>query len=100
MKVTLLWVAMEDVESQRKGIVFVATPAPADLPQALPHPKDHLEGRRVFKAMPCRVVAIHFGFPNTYVCHMIRSVVAVVVGTENRLRMKLHSGTFNLSTAC
>lgn len=87
-----MWVAMEDVESQRKGLVFVFMPAPVDARQAFPDPNDHQEGRRVFAAMPCRVVALHVGFPNTYVFHMIRSVLALIAGKQDRLRIKLHSG--------
>jgi hypothetical protein len=92
----LMWVAMEDVESQQKGIVFVLWPGPKDTP--FPNPRDHFEGRRVLDAVPCRVVAIHIAFPDTPVFHVIRSVVALILRKEDRLRIKLHSGTWKRST--
>jgi hypothetical protein len=87
----LFWVAAEDVESQRKGVVFVFWPGSATYNASLPDPKEHIEGSKVAEAVPFRPVAYHVCFPDTSVFRIIRSALTLMFG-GNRLRMRFHNG--------
>jgi hypothetical protein len=82
---------MEDVESQRKGLVFVVWPGPQLSMPSAPGPRDHVEFQRVFESSPMRIVALHICFPDTPIYRLIRSVFAVGLGAQLRQRLKFHS---------
>ena len=82
---------MDDVESQRKGLIFAVWPCGVVMPSH-PGPRDHTEFQRVFESIPMRIVALHICFPETPIYRIIRSVFAVGLGTELRSRLKFHSG--------
>jgi hypothetical protein len=86
-------VSCEDVESQRKGCVFVFWPGSATYNPSLPDPREHIEGAKVNSAVPFRPVAYHVCYPDTYVYRIIRSALTLMFG-GSRARMRFHTGTY------
>lgn len=92
----ILLIAVDDLESQQKGIVLVLWPN-SDIAETIKsrHPiinSSQLYGS-IFKAVPVRVSAFHFCTPgNIPFFNVLRSVFVLVVDKIDRSRVKFHSG--------
>jgi len=91
-----LLIAVDDLESQQKGIVVVLWPD-RDIANTIKsrHPiinSSQLYGT-IFKAVPVRVSAFHFCTPDTIpFFKVLRSVFVLVVDKVDRSRVKFHTG--------
>ena len=59
----LMWVASNDVEVQKRGMVFIVWPS-ASMLSKKPPPNEHEVGGNVSDAAPVRVCSIHFVLPS------------------------------------
>jgi len=84
--------AAEDVESQRKGVVFLVWPGKNSSIRNIPSQKDRLLHMQCNDAAPIRLAAIHFCFPNEPFFHFLRSIMTMTLGMTYRLRLKFHVG--------
>lgn len=82
------------MQSQRGGLVVILWPGSTKPP--MPNPTEHLAGKRVGDVSPIRMCSFHLCFPDTYVFNVIRSALILIVGENERLRMKFHSGTYHM----
>jgi len=97
-------VAMENAESQRRGVVTIAwfgsspllgiegsTPrvpgTPGNKPVILP------SGRSVANGLHARIIGIHFCFPDTPIFRIIRAFYVIAIGEHWRSRCVFHYGT-------
>ncbi len=85
----LWWVAAEDVETQRNGIVSLFWPN--DL--VFPDKRTTNEAYRVFSAVPCRITALHQCLQEGPLFQLMNAVVILSVDAETKSRMKFHKGT-------
>jgi hypothetical protein len=84
---------VDDVETQRRGVVFVIWPGPTnDLQMFFPHPRESATGGKVFACCPMRVCAIHFCVRDGPIARFIRASLTLMVGRENRSRLIFGSG--------
>ncbi len=86
--------AAEDVESQRKGVVFLVWPGANSSVRNIPSQKDRLLHMQCNNAAPIRITAVHFCFPNEPFFHFLRSIMTMTLGITYRLRLKFHVGKF------
>jgi hypothetical protein len=78
--------------TQRNGAILIIWDGRKDLP--LPRPSEQQLIRRVFAAIPVRICAIHFCFPDTIFFRMARAIFTLAVGkAELRNRLRFHVGT-------
>lgn len=84
--------AAEDVESQRKGVVFLVWPGANSSVRNIPSQKDRLLHMQCNDAAPIRIAAVHFCFPNEPFFHFLRSIMTMTMGVTYRLRLKFHVG--------
>jgi hypothetical protein len=87
-----IWlVASNDVATQQKGAVLICWDGRKNMP--LPRPREQLLVRRLFSAIPLRICAIHFCFPDSPFYRMARAIFTLTVGaTEHRNRLRFHIG--------
>ena len=89
----LYYCAVDDTESQRKGLIIVAWPGTSAASQfSLPDRREHLMANRIFQSIPFRLVGMHFCLPDTPVYRFIRSVLTLGLGSNNRVRTQIHNG--------
>ena len=92
----MFYVVTDDVETQRRGVVFVIWPGPTnDLQLSFPDKKEHVTGARIFSSCPIRIAAIHFCIRDGPVATMIKAGLTLMMGEENRSRIRFDSGTFH-----
>jgi hypothetical protein len=87
--------AAEDVESQQKGVVFLVWPGNTSSMRNIPSQKDRTLHVKCNDAAPIRIAAVHFCFPNEPFFHLLRSVMAMTLGINYRLRLKFHVGEYH-----
>eukprot|EP00536_Pseudo-nitzschia_multiseries_P013721 jgi/Psemu1/310206/fgenesh1_kg.604_\ len=91
----LLWVAGEDTETQKRGIVVVIWPT-ADI--AIKHYKqknnDTFIGtqKEKLRGSPVRTCSYHFCVPANPLLEVLRMVFTLSLDTRKRSRLKFHSG--------
>ena len=89
----LFYCAVDDAESQQKGLVIVVWPGTtASSRVSLPDRREHLMTKRIFESVPFRLVGIHLCLPDTPVYRFIRSVMTLGIGSNNRVRTLFHNG--------
>lgn len=87
-----MYVATEDIETQRNGAVLIFWPGTASLSVSnIPDWKVQSYVRRSFESFPVRFPAIHMCFPNTTFFNILRSAATLVMPPP-RTRVKAHSG--------
>ncbi|KAL3929377.1 MAG: hypothetical protein SGARI_004764, partial [Bacillariaceae sp.] len=86
----MLWVATEDIETQRKGLVVINMPN-RDVP-LLPERKEHVLGQQAMEAIPIRICALHMCLPNEITFRLLKANVAFILGKDQRKRIKIHLG--------
>lgn len=80
--------ATDDVETQRKGVVIVIWPGPADVRFSFPNSKEHVEGSRIFDTVPMRVCSLHFCFRDTPLFFSFKAILVLILGDQKtRLRL-------------
>ena len=84
--------ASEDLESQRKGVVFLVWPGNFANVRKIPNQRDRALHTKCNDAAPIRVAAVHFCFPNEPFFHLLRSIMAMTMSLTYRLRLKFHVG--------
>merc|ERR1712032_868815 len=94
-----------DVDAQRKGIVFVVwfdvsllsiqSHSLAKVVQVVRHgfEMSMRYNNRFLALMSVRCSALHICSPKASFFRMVRSVLAIGFGSDNRSRLKLHTGT-------
>ena len=93
------YIASNDVETQRKGMVFIGW-AEGDF-TSTPMPLS-TESRRLYRCMlrgmPVRRTAVHFCVPDTLYFRLLSSFFVTVIvpsgGSNSLVRSRLHVGTF------
>jgi hypothetical protein len=86
----MMMVAVEDAESQRKGLVVINWPN-STVP-LLPERKEHVLGQQVLQALPLRICAAHVCLPDDHLFRILKANLALIMGKEDRTRMKFHLG--------
>jgi len=88
----MIFVASEDVETQRNGVVIIFWPG-SDKNITIPRSKHRSLVRKIFNGIPTRCASFHFCFPNTPFFHIMRSILALTLTPmRERTRVKLHMG--------
>jgi hypothetical protein len=91
----MFYAVVDDVETQRRGVVIVIWPGPTnDLQMCFPHPRESSTGGKIFAFSPIRVCAIHFCVRDGPVARFIRASLTLMVGSENRSRLIFDSGKY------
>lgn len=93
MALYIFSVISEDVDTQRKGLVFIlsAQSAPED---SLLHDKDVWKEHKAFnEAMPVRFTAIHICLPDGPAHHLFKALFVVVTPPTSRARIRVHQGS-------
>jgi len=89
----MFYVVTDDIETQRRGVVFVIWPGPTnEFKLSFPDKKEHVTGARIFESSPIRICAIHFCIRDGPVANMIKAGLILMMGEENRSRIRLDSG--------
>jgi hypothetical protein len=88
----MMFVASEDTETQRNGVVVIFWPGMDNIDGHIPNSRHRLLVRKTVMGMPTRSASIHFCFPNTHFFNILRSVLTMVMSPLHRLRVKLHTG--------
>lgn len=93
----MVWVAGEDVDTQRKGLVFMVWFDPSF---------NVVEGNRLsafaklrvgsFELGSVRPSAFHCCVPDTIVHRFVTTMMLIRIGSPSRLKMKVHFGTYEL----
>ncbi|KAG7373943.1 hypothetical protein IV203_013038 [Nitzschia inconspicua] len=85
--------ASDDIETQRRGIVFVIWPGPTnDLQLSFPDPKENATGAKIFASAPIRICAMHFCLRDGPVARFIRACLTLMVGKDNWSRIRFDAG--------
>lgn len=83
----------DDIETQRRGVVYVIWPGPTnDLQLTFPDKKEHIVGSKIFATIPVRICAIHFCYRDGPVFRMIKACFVLMIGS-NRSRIQFDAGT-------
>ncbi|KAL3935648.1 MAG: hypothetical protein SGARI_002886 [Bacillariaceae sp.] len=89
----MFYVVTDDVETQRRGVVFIIWPGPTnDLKLASPDKKEHVTGQRIFGYSPIRICAFHFCIREGPMASMIKAGLTLMLGSDNRSRVRFDSG--------
>lgn len=89
----MFYVVTDDVETQRRGVVFIIWPGPTnDLTLAPPDKKEHVTGQRIFGFSPIRICAIHFCIREGPIASMIKAGLTLMMGSDSRTRLRFDSG--------
>jgi hypothetical protein len=92
----MFYVVTDDVETQRRGVVFIIWPGPTnDLKLSFPDKKEHITGARIFEAAPIRMCAFHFCIRDGPAATMIKAGLTLMMGEDNRSRIRFDSGKFS-----
>lgn len=87
----MVFVAGEDEETQRNGIVILFWPGSKEL--RLPASRHRGLVSKVISAMPTRFASFHFCFPSTPFFQMARMMITVALkGGNDITRVKVHTG--------
>jgi hypothetical protein len=84
----LWWVAGEDEETQRNGIVNVYWPGEINFPDK----REAEEADRVLSAVPCRIAALHQCLQDGPLFRLMNAVVILSLDVETKTRIKFHTG--------
>jgi len=96
MKIRLYmhYVASNDVESQRKGIICIAWPEGDFTNTPMPLTKENRRLLRLFlDATPIRIVCVHFCMPDTLYFQLLRSFLIIVMPSYMTSRLRFHVAT-------
>lgn len=89
----MFYCVTDDLETQRRGIVFVIWPGPTkDWQLTVPDKKEHIVGGKVFASMPARICAVHFCCRDGPVFRVIKACFALMLG-KDRSRIRFDTGT-------
>jgi hypothetical protein len=89
----MFYAGSDDVETQRRGIIFVIWPGPNnDLQFSFPDKKENSTGAKIFACAPIRICATHFCLRDGPVAGVIRACFALMVGKGTRSRIRFDSG--------
>jgi len=90
----LFFVASNDTESQKKGMVHVTWPEGdfSNTPMPL-HNESRGLIKRAMAGMPIRIAVIHFCMPDTLYFWLLRSFVTTSMYFSQRSRIRFHVGT-------
>eukprot|EP00529_Nitzschia_sp_RCC80_P010799 CAMPEP_0113454234 /NCGR_PEP_ID=MMETSP0014_2-20120614/7759_1 /TAXON_ID=2857 /ORGANISM="Nitzschia sp." /LENGTH=625 /DNA_ID=CAMNT_0000345635 /DNA_START=20 /DNA_END=1897 /DNA_ORIENTATION=- /assembly_acc=CAM_ASM_000159 len=89
--VYMFFVATDDVDTQRNGVVIIIWPGPEDMKLSSPNRMEHVEGNRIFEAVPMRVCSMHFCFRDTPLYRLIKAGLVMMLG-EQKTRFRLLVG--------
>jgi hypothetical protein len=85
--------ASDDEETKKSGLVLII--APTSEQQSISDPEEHWEVAKFAQAMPVRLAAIHICLPNEGpVFHLLRATIVLLFATDQRIRVKFHTGTY------
>ena len=91
----MFWCAQEgDVETQKLGIVMILFLFHAY--QNFFDQEDNEGISRVLRAMPVRFSGFHICIPDTPLFHAARATALLMLGAQNRLRVRFHVGKFEV----
>jgi hypothetical protein len=85
----LWWVAGEDAETQRNGVVSLFWPDEIHFPDK----REAEEAIRVIMAVPCRIAALHQCLRDGPRFRLMNAVLILSLDVETKTRMKFHTGT-------
>jgi hypothetical protein len=86
------WVAAEDVETQRNGIVNIFWPDELTFPLK----RESEEADRVLTAVPGRITAMHQCLKDGPLFRLMNAVVILSLDVETKTRLKFHTGKHTL----
>ena len=88
----MIFVASEDIETQRNGVVVIFWPGMDNVEGHLPDSRHRLLVKQSFMGIPTRFASVHLCCPNTYFFTILRSVLTLVLSPLKRVRVKIHTG--------
>ncbi|KAL3900979.1 MAG: hypothetical protein SGARI_006143 [Bacillariaceae sp.] len=89
----MFYVVTDDVETQRRGVIFVIWPGPHnDFQLSKPDKKEHVTGGKIFGFSPIRICAFHLCIRDGPMARMIKAGLTVMLGSENRSRVRFDAG--------
>ncbi len=87
----MIYVAGEDAETQRNGLVMLFWPGCREL--QMPSPSYRTLVGQFIRVSPTRIISFHFCFPVTPFFLMLQTVITVALKVGNRItRVKVHNG--------
>jgi len=87
----MVFVAGEDPETQRNGVVMLFWPGTLEL--QLPSPSYRKLVGQYIRCSPTRIISFHFCFPPTPFFLMLRTVISAALQVAKRItRVKVHTG--------
>lgn len=87
----IYFVASNDIESQKKGMVHIGWPEGdfSNTPMPL-HKKNRLLYKRVMASMPIRIAGVHFCMPDTLYFRLLRAFATTSLYFAQRSRLRFH----------
>jgi hypothetical protein len=84
-----MWVAGEDVETQRSGLVVISWPGKDTV---ISDPNWIRSGQRAVRGFPVRGVALHICLANTLAFRMLKAQIGLAMPKDVRSRFQFHLG--------
>lgn len=91
-----MWVASEDLESRRGGLVIVIWPSPNAMIAS--DARLHIEFSKAIRGFPCRGCAMHVCLADNLAFRMLRAQIGLALPEDIQHRLKIHLG--KLSCHC
>jgi hypothetical protein len=85
-----MWVASEDIETQRSGILVIIWPNPDTV--LIPDYKLHVASKRCVAGFPVRGCAMHMCFAENLGFRMIKAQIGLAMPEAMQQRLKIHLG--------
>jgi hypothetical protein len=85
----LMWVAGEDVETQRRGLVVIFWPS---INTVIMERNWVENGQKTVQGFPLRGVALHMCLANTFAFRMLKAQIGLAIPKEVRRRFQFHLG--------
>eukprot|EP00537_Pseudo-nitzschia_pungens_P005530 CAMPEP_0172366190 /NCGR_PEP_ID=MMETSP1060-20121228/14061_1 /TAXON_ID=37318 /ORGANISM="Pseudo-nitzschia pungens, Strain cf. cingulata" /LENGTH=679 /DNA_ID=CAMNT_0013089933 /DNA_START=111 /DNA_END=2150 /DNA_ORIENTATION=+ len=91
-------VVSEDIETQRRGVIFVFSTSEEALP-LLQHPNDKMEYTMYREGSPVRRSCTHFCLPeNNPKMKVVRAIMMLAMPREERIRIRIHMDGLTVET--
>jgi hypothetical protein len=85
-----MWVASEDPETRRGGLVVVIWPNPNTM--IMPDPAMHLVFKKAIDAFPNRGCAMHLCLSDSFAFRLLRAQIGLALPQDLQHRLKVHLG--------